>query len=344
MIDSLNVRDGPGTTYRILTTARLGSQFACFDYTGNWYKVYYPAQAGPGYAWISGGDGVAAQYLQGTTGRTILRVTAAQLNVREGPGTSYPVITVLAEGQVFAADSTGADWTRIFLPWIGGHSAGWINHNYTTRIANPEDFNPYGCALLEAVYPPAANEGDTFSVTMRVRNAGFGPFDSLTYLAGPDRSPFYNPGRWRDTTRAMLFGFRGLPNQTFYNRAVFRAPAVANPVTVADTFRFERIGAVFGPQVIITLTVNPVGIEDGAGRRAPAAAGLPGVFRHSFLAAPLEPGVPHDLAVYDAAGRRQQSYRFHEPVRIGQDLLPGVYFYVLKTPAGVVRGKIVKVR
>ncbi len=344
VIDSLNVRDGPGTTYRILTTARLGSQFAAFDYNGTWYKVYFPAQTGPYYAWISGGDGITAQYLQGSTGRIILRVTAAQLNVREGPGASYPVITALAEGQVFVGDSTSGDWTRIFLPWITDHAAGWINHTYTTRIANPEDYNAYGCAVLETIYPPSVNEGDTFSVTMRIRNAGLGPFDSLTYFTGTGRSPFYDPVRWQDTARARLFGFRGLPNQTFYNRSVFRAPGVANTTTVADTFRFERNAAAFGPQVIISLVVNPVGIEEDAGLSRPVAAALPGVFRYSFIAAPLEPGALHVMLVYDASGRRRLLCRFREPVRVGQDLAPGVYFYMIKTKNQSVRGKIIKVR
>ena len=344
LIDSLNVRDGPGTTYRILTTACLGSQFAAFDYRGNWYKVYFPVQTGPYYAWISGGDGITAQYLQGTTGRTILRVTTGQLDVREGPGTSYPVITVLAEGQVCVAESTSGDWTRIFLPWITGHATGWINHTYTNRIANPEDYNTYGCAVLETTYPLSMNEGDTFSVTMRIRNAGLGPFDSLTYLGGGGPSPFYNPGRWPDTARAKTYGFGGLPNQTFYNWTVFRAPDVANTTTVADTFRFERNGTAFGPQVIISVTVNPIGIEENSGRRGPATARLPAVFTSSLLVSPSEPGKQHVLSVYDTAGRRIMIRHFRQSIRIGPDLAPGVYFYLIRTPDRVVRGKIIKVR
>lgn len=342
-IDSLNVRDGPGTSYRILTTSRLGSRFAAFDFNGTWYKVYFPAQAGPYYAWLAGGDGIVSQFLQGATGQMLLRVTASQLNVREGPGTSYPVITVLAEGQVFTADSVSGDWARIFLPWITGHAAGWINHNYTIRITNPEDYNSYDGAVLETTYPAVVIEGDTFSVTMRIHNTGFGPFDSLLSLTSSGRSPFYYPDRWRDTMHAQLFGFWGLPNQVFYNRAVFLAPDVTNTTTVADTFRFERRSSVFGSQVIVALTVNPRGIEEHAGRPLPAAALLPGIFRSSFIVTPLETGALHVMFVYDAAGCRRRSYRFRTPVRIGQDLAPGVYFYVIQGPNRQAQGKMIKV-
>lgn len=342
-IDSLNVRDGPGTSYRILTTSRLGSRFAAFDFYGTWYKIYFPAQAGPYYAWLDGGDGTASQFLQGATGQTILKVTAAQLNVREGPGTSYPVITVLAEGQVFTADSISGDWTRIFLPWITGHAAGWINHNYTTRIANPEDYNSYGGAFLETTYPTIVNEGDTFSITMMIHNTGFGPFDSLVSLTGDGRSPFYYPDQWRDTTRARLFGFYGLPNQIFYNRAVFLAPAVASATTVVDTFRFERRGIVFGSPLIVSVTVNPQGIEEHARRPLPAAARLPGLFKTSFLVTPLPVGATQTISIYDASGRKVFFRRFQEPLWIGRDFAPGVYFYVIQGPNRPVQGKILKI-
>jgi spore germination protein YaaH/uncharacterized protein YraI len=345
-IDSLNVRDGPGTAYRILSTAPIGSKFAAFDYVNNWYKIYFPAAAGPYYAWISGGDGITYQYLKGTTQNEIIRVTADLLNVREGPGTSYPIITQIARGQVFVADSADAGWERIFLPMIGGFSRGWVSATYANVIPNPEDANAYNGQVTELNYPPTVNEYDTFTVTIKITNTGWGPFDTLVLIDGANPSPFYYPNRWPDQAHARTWGFPGLPNQTFYISARFQAPHVSSPGTVCDTFRFERKLTDFGLQFIVTVTVNPLAVVEKDKDHSLGNVKVPTLFNGSLKLDRSVMGDVREISLYDISGRRvaRMVPDASRVVELGGGLPAGIYFIVLETNARILKYKVIKTR
>lgn len=346
-IDSLNVRDGPGTNYRIITEARLGTRFVSFDYYYNqgvnWYKVYFPSASGPYYAWMSGGDGTNLQYMKGTTRNTILRINTSLMNVREGPGTSYPVITQVANGQVFVADSFNGDWARIYLQ-LTSQPRGWVYTPYTIVITNPEDYNTYNCNLLNITYPSTVNTLDTFTIRFQIQNTGYGPFDTLVYLKGTGRSPFYNPATWKDTTRAKLAGFWGLPGHTFYNSALFRAPQVANQTSIADTFRFERNGTIFGPQIIISIVVNPVGIEerDNITEYQPVKTNI---FKNSLRIDLSGVDGQSEIIIYNILGARviYEKISSEKEIYLGNGLRPGVYFIVIKSGNQIIKNKVVKI-
>lgn len=345
-IDSLNVRDGPGTAYRILTAARIGSKFAAFDYVNNWYKVYFPAAAGPYYAWISGGDGITYQYLKGTTQNEIIRVTADLLNVREGPGTSYPIITQIARGQVFVADSADAGWERIFLPMIGGFSQGWVSAVYANVIPNPEDANAYNGQVAELIYPPTVNEYDTFTVTIKITNTGWGPFDTLVLLDGNNPSPYYYPSQWPDQAHARTRGFPGLPNQTFYISARFQAPHVTTPAAVSDTFRFERKLTDFGPQIVVTVTVNPLAVVEKGNDRSPGNVMVPTLFNGSLKLDRSMLVDVREISVYDISGRRllQLTPTSGRIMELGGNLPVGIYFINIIADRETLKYKVIKIR
>jgi len=345
-IDSLNVRDGPGSLYRILTTARIGSRLTAFDYVNNWYKVYFPAAAGPYYAWISGGDGITYQDLKGTTQNAVIRVTADLLNVREGPGTSYPIITRISRDQVFVADSTDAGWARIYLPVIAGFSRGWISQTYANTIPNPEDANPYNCVLSELAYPATVNEYDTFEVRLKLTNTGWGPFDTLVLLDGDNASPFYRPVYWADSGHAETNGFPGLPNQTFYLTAKFKAPHVTNSTTISDTFRFARKAVDFGPSFIVTVTINPLGVAEEKSLSSGVGFRIPSIFYGNLrLDLNGQKGI-REISVYDITGRRvtRMAPNTARVVELGGGLPAGIYFINIITDRQILKCKIVKIR
>ena len=254
----LNIRGGPGTNYDVLSYGTEGERFMAFDYNGNWYKVYFPSASGPYYGWMWGGDGETYQYLKGGTGTDILNVTASLLNVRTGPTTDSTVITQIARGQDFVPDSFSGNWARIYLPDIGGDTRGWCYYtSSTTIIPSPEDSNTYNASVLNVGYPDTVVSGDTFTVSLKIKNTGFGPLDSFVYLKTDTSSAFYDSNFWADTTRAKSAGFDGLPNQTFFRNSIFQAPAVSNTTTVSESFSLERKNQVFSSPFSVSIVVIP---------------------------------------------------------------------------------------
>jgi len=281
--------------------------------------------------------------MKGTTGNKIIRINASLTDVRDGPGNSYPLITQVASGQVFVADSFSGNWARIYLQ-LTNHPRGWVYTPYAI-ITNPEDYNTYDCSIQSITYPSSANSMDTFSVTLCIKNTGYGPFDTLVYLKGTGRSPFYNPSTWKDTTRAKLSGFWGLPGQVFYNYSKFKAPYVSNQTTVADTFRFERNGVLFGPQVIISIIVNPVGLQENHDLTAQKQIINETIFRKGMTIKLDGVEAPCEIAVYNILGQRIILKKMYvkKEINLGEELKSGVYFLIIKTQNRTIRNKVIKI-
>lgn len=68
------------------------------------------------------------------------------LNVRSGPGTNFPVISVLAAGSVvpLSGRTSANDWLQIRVTAI---QTGWVNAPFTTLYGN--------CALIPIIAPPS---------------------------------------------------------------------------------------------------------------------------------------------------------------------------------------------
>ncbi len=60
-----------------------------------------------------------------------IRVTAALLNVRSGPGKDHPVISQVKEGDLLVVQSSSSDWYYVKLP---DQSFGWVMVKYTTLV------------------------------------------------------------------------------------------------------------------------------------------------------------------------------------------------------------------
>ncbi len=338
--DYLNAREGPGMDYPVITTVQRGEKFVAFDYTGNWYKIYYPSGEGYYYAWCYGGDGIIHQFLKGSAGDITLVVNASLLNVREGPGTTYNIITEVTQGQVFVADSISDNWARIYLPDISGHTRGWISLYYARMLYAPEDSNQYDCEVLNISYPAEVSAGDTFNLTIKVLNNGFAPFDNLVYLKS-SRGVFYNPETWADSQRAALYGYNGVPNQTFYLTAKLKAPFVLNDTVLIDTFEFERKGRVFGEQIVVSVLIHGEEVKDNtSGDGKIPVLHIPQVFRGTLVFT-LPVAKEYRVFLYDITGRKRfyGVYFGREQVEIGSNLERGIYYIFVETPDSAIMRK-----
>ncbi|MCS7011739.1 MAG: SH3 domain-containing protein, partial [Anaerolineales bacterium] len=120
-VGALNVRSGPGTSYKIVTTLRLGQRVKVLNRQNGWAQLEQPA------GWVYEGylsyeqnnpappSGNSSVYGICNTGR---------LNVRSGPGTSHPIVGSLTYGQRVKILERRNGWARLESP------AGWCYEGY----------------------------------------------------------------------------------------------------------------------------------------------------------------------------------------------------------------------
>jgi len=317
----LNIREGPSTSYPIITTASYGSKFVAFYYEGNWYKIYFPSASGGYYGYVYAGDGISIRYLEGSSGDTVALCNADLLNVRTGPSTSYSIITQITKGQVFVVDSIVNGWARIHLPNIQGNTRGWISLSYATLYYNLENYNPLSGELLEVIYPDSTlTPYDTFTLRLKVKNTSYSSFDSLTSLVSSQNpSNFYYPEYWAGTNRAKPLGHFGLPGQTFYFDFKMRVSTYEEGPLSETFYLIRNNDTILGPIVInVTLPVK----EQKASPSLTLSGKLLTINGIGSGTATLE--------IYDAAGRRIITKEVADGVKVELDCPHGVYFAVLR--------------
>lgn len=137
--DSLNVRQGAGSTHPVVTTLPKGTRVERLEESGGWLRI----QADDGTTgWISARYAAAegasstesaapAQPAAAPAGPQ-LRVTATTLNLRETPAKDGAVVTQLPHGMVVQQVEVSSDgeWMRVKSP--GGFD-GWVSSKYVAK-------------------------------------------------------------------------------------------------------------------------------------------------------------------------------------------------------------------
>lgn len=126
---TLNIRSGPSTGYTVLTTIANGQKFVSSQESGGWHKLHMPSGDGFSYGWGSG------TYLTSSPEYGYVKViNTTTLNVRTGPGTSYPIITTISKDQLFAVIGSNSNgWYEFSLPASSGATRGWASGSYLQR-------------------------------------------------------------------------------------------------------------------------------------------------------------------------------------------------------------------
>ena len=117
----LNVRQSPSTGATLLTALPKGSHITLLSKSGSWWYVEY-AKNRYGYChsdYITQISGTAAA----------VSLSYGSLNVRTGPGTSYPAKDWLTGGEQVLVLSTSGGWSRILYH---GVKTGYVSARYLT--------------------------------------------------------------------------------------------------------------------------------------------------------------------------------------------------------------------
>lgn len=121
--DSLNVRKGPGTNYGIVSILRKGQKVDIIEYfgswglianTGNWICLNYTKKCNTVVNAVSKG--------------TAYKVISVGLNIRNGAGVNYKIVSSLSKGSIVYIDKTKSGWGRI------ASTNNWLNLKYAKKL------------------------------------------------------------------------------------------------------------------------------------------------------------------------------------------------------------------
>ncbi|MBD8069312.1 SH3 domain-containing protein [Bacillus sp. PS06] len=120
----LNVRGGPGLSYKVIKQVKMGEKFSIIETKGDWYKVKLSnSQDGWVASWLVKANTVSKQATSSS-----VTSTANGLRIRTGPGTSFQVVGSIDKGQQAALIEKNENWTKINYK----NTQGWVSSQYIT--------------------------------------------------------------------------------------------------------------------------------------------------------------------------------------------------------------------
>ena len=111
-IGALNVRYGPGSSYEVVTKVTNGTSHTYFQKSGDWVRIKDGWIYTKGYTDIGGGE------VSGTAANQSGTITASQLNIRKGPGTSYDAVGKYYNGDKVTITETKDGWGKTDKGWV----------------------------------------------------------------------------------------------------------------------------------------------------------------------------------------------------------------------------------
>lgn len=120
---ALNVKTGPGTNYKVVTTIKKNTSVKVLQTKGSWDKITVGSKTG----WVSNKYLTTKNPNPPKSTSITMYVTASALNVRTGPGTKYKVVTTIKKNQAVTVTQKGS-WDKIKV----GSKTGYASASYLT--------------------------------------------------------------------------------------------------------------------------------------------------------------------------------------------------------------------
>lgn len=120
----LNVRNSHSFNAPVVGTVTMNSTYKLLEEKNNWYKIEYAKNQ---YGWVAGWYIEIIQQENKGNNKGTITLLYDGTNIRKGPGTNHPVITIANKGEQYKILNYENDWYEISLPnGQKGFVAGWI--------------------------------------------------------------------------------------------------------------------------------------------------------------------------------------------------------------------------
>ncbi|TDA67866.1 MAG: AMIN domain-containing protein [Clostridia bacterium] len=192
----VNIRSGPSQDYGVISQVARGDRLVVLEEADGWYRVQLPAQ-GTGWiaGWLVGKPEVLAESPQ--PGTWVAVVTANNVNIRNGPDTTSPVIARVNAGESYEIAGEEGQWYKIRLGTQEGWIAAWLVAvrvgNLASRGEDLPPSGPDGDSGAGVVINDVTAQPTGSGVEIRVAASAPPSFKVLS-LTGPPRLVFDLPG------------------------------------------------------------------------------------------------------------------------------------------------------
>jgi uncharacterized protein YgiM (DUF1202 family) len=123
---TLNVRSGPGTGHAVIGNLSHGAKITVTDENKEWYKLTFDGKTGyVSKAWTKA-DNTQTTSTVPQSKTVYVNTPGSTLNVRSGPGTTYPTLGNLKHGEKITVTEENSSWYK--LTYDG--KTGYVNKSY----------------------------------------------------------------------------------------------------------------------------------------------------------------------------------------------------------------------
>lgn len=181
--ENLNVREGPGLSYKILEKLEKDKTYIILKENNQWLQIQLDnGEKGWVAAWLVTKQSKNKQTSKSktSTAQSTAKSIESGLRIRSGPGTGYSVLGTLNQGETVSVVNVQDDWIQVNSKF----GTGWVSSIYLemeetnpTSDSNTTSQEPStvtvlhnrtnirAASSLEAPIIQTANEGDSFNVT-----------------------------------------------------------------------------------------------------------------------------------------------------------------------------------
>ncbi|ULT55791.1 SH3 domain-containing protein [Neobacillus drentensis] len=122
--DTVNVRSGPGLSYPLTFIVKRGEKYSIVKETGDWIEIKLAlGQTGWIVNWLVTKDNETnSEQASTSTGKKMAKANTDQLRIRSGPGTSFPIVGFINQGQEVTILDQNENWYKI----TSSFGEGWV--------------------------------------------------------------------------------------------------------------------------------------------------------------------------------------------------------------------------
>lgn len=130
-VDALNVRNGPGLSYNVISQIKKGASYSITNREADWVEIELTSQKG----WVANWLVDIEEHV--VKSEVSIESTVDSLRVRKGPGTNFQIIGSINKGEHYLQLDENENWSKLEY----NNEEGWVYKTYIQKVKNEHSQN-----------------------------------------------------------------------------------------------------------------------------------------------------------------------------------------------------------